>query len=58
VSINKPFHHLVRKHYDAWLNKETILTPGGKIERATSSIEEWIPEAWEEVPVCIIPKPF
>jgi hypothetical protein len=35
VSINKPFKHLVRKHYDAWLNKDNhILTASGKIKGA------------------------
>jgi hypothetical protein len=30
-SINKSFKHLVRKHYDVWLNKDNhILTPSGK----------------------------
>jgi hypothetical protein len=31
ISINKPFKHLVRKHYVAWLNKDNhILTSSGK----------------------------
>jgi uncharacterized protein YbgA (DUF1722 family) len=25
VSINKPFKHLVYKHYDAWLNKDNYI---------------------------------
>jgi hypothetical protein len=28
MSINKPFMHLVRKHCDAWLNKDNhMMTP-------------------------------
>jgi hypothetical protein len=60
VSINKPFKHLVRKHYDAWLNKDNhILTLSGKIKRASASIiVEWISKAWKEVPVNIIENSF
>jgi hypothetical protein len=56
VSNNKPFNH-VRKHYDAWLNKDNrISTPGGKIKRASLSVTvEWISKVWKEVPVSIIP---
>jgi hypothetical protein len=25
VSVNKPFKHLVHKHYDSWLNKESYI---------------------------------
>jgi hypothetical protein len=33
VSINKPFKHLIHKHYNAWLNKDNhILTSSGKIK--------------------------
>jgi hypothetical protein len=39
VSINRPFKHLVRKHYVAWLNKDNhILTPTTKIKRASASV--------------------
>jgi hypothetical protein len=32
--INKPFKHLVFKHYDAWLNRNNhVLTPSGKLKR-------------------------
>jgi hypothetical protein len=60
VLVNKPFHHIVRKHYDAWLNKDNhILTPSGKIKRASASvIAELISKAWKETPVIIIPKSF
>jgi hypothetical protein len=38
VSINKPLKHLVRKYYDAWLNKNNhTLTPSGKIKRTSVS---------------------
>jgi hypothetical protein len=41
-------------------NKDNhILTPSGKIKRASGSIiVEWISKAWKEVPVNIIPKSF
>jgi hypothetical protein len=40
VSINKPFKHLVCKHYDACLNKDNhIMTPSSKIKRASASIK-------------------
>jgi hypothetical protein len=44
VSVSKPFKHLVRKDYDARLNKDNhILTPSGKIKRASVPvIVEWI----------------
>jgi hypothetical protein len=60
VLINKPFRHLVRKYYDASLNKDNhILTPNGKIKRESVSITvEWISKAWKEVPVSIIAKSF
>jgi hypothetical protein len=60
VSINKPFKHLVCKHYDAWLNKDDhILTPSGNIKRTSVSIMVvWISKAWKEVPANIIPKSF
>jgi hypothetical protein len=39
VSVNKPFKHLIHKHHDAWLNKDShILTPSGKIKRAAASV--------------------
>jgi hypothetical protein len=39
VSINKLFKHLVRKRYDAWLNKDNhILTTSGKIKTASGSV--------------------
>jgi hypothetical protein len=58
MSINKPFKHLVCKHYDAWLNKDNhILAPSDKMKGASLSIVvEWIPKAWKEVSVNIIPK--
>jgi hypothetical protein len=60
VSASKPFKHLVRNDYDAWLDKDNlILTPSGKIKRALASvIVEWISKAWKEVAVTIIPKSF
>jgi hypothetical protein len=60
VSFNKPFRHLLCKHCNAWLDKDNhILTPSGKIKRASASIiVEWISKAWKEVPVNIIPKSF
>jgi hypothetical protein len=60
VSINKPFKHLVHKYYDVWLSKDNhILTPSGKIKRASASIiVEWISKAWKEVSVNIIPNNF
>jgi hypothetical protein len=60
VSVNKPFKHLIRKHYDAWLNKDNhTLTPSGKIKRASASIiVEWISKAWKEVPANVILKSF
>jgi hypothetical protein len=37
TSINKPFKHLVHKHYDAWLSKDNHrLTPSGKIKKSIS----------------------
>jgi hypothetical protein len=37
VPINKPFNHLVRKHYDTWSNKDNhILTPSGKIKESVT----------------------
>jgi hypothetical protein len=47
VSINKQLKHLTRKRYDAWVNKDNhILTPSGKIKRASASIiVEWISKA-------------
>jgi hypothetical protein len=52
VSINKLFNHLVCKYYDAWLNKDKdnhILTPSGKIKRASASIiMEQISKAWKK----------
>jgi hypothetical protein len=52
MSVNKPFHHIARKHYDAWLNKENhILAPSGKIKgTAASVIAEHISKAWKETP--------
>jgi hypothetical protein len=52
ISIKKLFKHLVRKHYDTWLNKDNhISTPSGKIKRASASIiMEWISRAWKEEP--------
>jgi hypothetical protein len=60
ASINKPFKHLVCKHYDHWLNKDNhILTSSGKIKRTSASIiVEWISKAWKEVPINIISKSF
>jgi hypothetical protein len=60
VSINKPFKHLVCKHYDAWLNKDhNIWKPGGKTNRASVSIRvEWISKAWKDVQVNIFTKRF
>jgi hypothetical protein len=60
MSINTPYKHLVRAHYDAWLNKDNhISTHGDKIERASALIiVEWVSKAWKEVPVNIIPKSF
>jgi hypothetical protein len=57
MSVNKPYKHLVHKHYDANLNKNNhIFIPSGKIKRAlVSIIVKWIPKAWKEVPVNIIP---
>jgi hypothetical protein len=53
VSNNESFEHHVRKHYDAWLNKDNhILTPSGKIKRTSVSIiVEWISKSWEKMPV-------
>jgi hypothetical protein len=60
MSVNKPFEHLVHKHYDAWLNKDNhMLTPSGIIKRASASIiVEWISKTRKEVSVSIIPKSF
>jgi hypothetical protein len=60
VSINKPLKHLLRKRHDAWLNKDShILTPSGKIKRASASITvEFMSKGWKEVPVNIISKSF
>jgi hypothetical protein len=60
VPINKPLKHLVRKHYDAWLNKDNhTLTPSGNIKEAPESIiVEQILKAWKEVHVNTSPKSF
>jgi hypothetical protein len=60
VSINKPLKHAVCKHYDPWMKKDShILTPSGKIKRASASITvEWISKAWKEVLVSVISKSF
>jgi hypothetical protein len=60
VSINKPFKHLVSKHYDAWLNRDNhTLTPSGKIKRTSASvIVEWISKVWKQVPININPQSF
>jgi hypothetical protein len=61
VSINKPFKHLVCKHYDAWLNKDnqSYIAPSGKIKRSSAPIiVECISKAWIKVPVNIIPNRF
>jgi hypothetical protein len=52
--------HLVRKHYDACLNKDNhTMTPSDKIKRASASIAvEWISKVWKEVPVSITAKFF
>jgi hypothetical protein len=48
VSVSKPFKHLVCKHCDAWLNKDSqMLTPSGKIKRSMSVVVEWISIAWK-----------
>jgi hypothetical protein len=60
LSINKPFKHVVCKHYDAWLNKDNhILTLSDKINRSSALITvECISKAWIKVPVNIIPQSF
>jgi hypothetical protein len=50
VSINKPFKHLVRKHYDAWP------IPSGKTRRVSASTVVEQITTWKRVPANIIPK--
>jgi hypothetical protein len=52
VSLNKPFEHLVCKHYDAWLNKDKhTLTPSGIIKTSSASIiVEWILKTSKDMP--------
>jgi hypothetical protein len=39
LSVNRPFKHLVRKHFNPWLNKNNhILKINGKIKSASASV--------------------